>query len=349
LDWKGELGGKRADAFAGVWLRTGDLDSNFYVNLKGARGAPTSISLQNADAADVFGEARLFVTDHIAVVGGATYGTARRDYQSFAVPGPAGAGTFNLKTSKNYDWVAPRIGLLWEDQGGDQVFANLTRSVEPPNFGSLTPTNVGFIPIKAQTAWTGEIGARGRRGPFTYDVTLYRAQLRDELLMFAVDQDHPASTFNADKTIHQGLEAALDWKLTDALRLRQTYTWSDFKFDGDTKYRNNRLPIVPEHFYRAELRYDHPAGWFVAPSVEWSASDAWVDFANTTKTPSYAILNLNAGWTVKPGVSLFVDARNLFDKAYVSNVQAQILASAASAAYWPGDGRSVFGGVTLEF
>jgi len=50
---------------------------------------------------------------------------------------------------------------------------------------------------------------------------------------------------------------------------------------------------------------------------------------------------------VNDQVSLFVDARNLADKAYASNVQAAILATPATAAYWPGDGRAVFVGLTL--
>jgi len=106
---------------------------------------------------------------------------------------------------------------------------------------------------------------------------------------------------------------------------------------------------VPQHFYRAELRYEHPMGWFVAPSVEWSASDIVIDYANTTTSPSYAVWNLNAGWALNERLSLFLDARNLGDKAYVSNVQAAIRATAATAAYWPGDGRSVFGGLTVAF
>ena len=351
LTWEGEIGGLRADAFGGAWMREGDLDSHFYVNVKGARGALQSISYQNASAADVFGEGRLFVTERVALVAGATWGTAKRDYVAVAVPGVP--GTFDLKASKDYDWIAPRIGVIWEDDHGTQVFANLTKSVEPPNFSSLTPTNVGFTPVKAQEAWTAEIGARGRRGPVTFDVTYYRATLDNELLQYTPNLGGagsvPAATFNADKTIHQGIEAALDWRIVPGLRLRQTYTWSDFRFDADPQHFDNRLPIVPEHFYRAELRYDHPAGWFVAPSVEWSASDIWVDYANTTKAPSYAILNFNAGWTVNDKVSLFVDARNLTDEAYVSNVQAFVKASAASAAFWPGDGRSVYGGVTVAF
>lgn len=346
FDWDGQVGGKRADAFFGAWYRTGDMDSNFYVNVRGARGAPTSRTLQNAKAVDLFGEGRLFVTDRVAVVTGATWGQARRDYTSFAIPGVT--GTFNLKADKTYDWVSPRIGLLWQDEAGDQVFANLTRSVEPPNFSSMSPTNTGFAPVKAQKAWTGEVGARGRKGPFTYDVTLYRADLKDEMLQYAVTSSIPAATFNADKTVHQGIEAALDWAVA-RWRLRQTWTWSDFRFDGDAVYHDNRLPIVPKSFYRSEVRYDDPRGWFLAPSVEWSASDQWIDYANTKTAPGYAIVNLNAGWTLTDKVSLFVDARNLADKAYVSNTQAAVTWTPATATLWPGDGRSVFGGVTVNF
>ncbi|MEW5685880.1 MAG: TonB-dependent receptor [Pseudomonadota bacterium] len=347
LDWKGELGGLRADAYAGAWLRTGDLDSNFYVNLKGARGAPTSRTRQNADAVDVFGEGRLFVTDRLALVAGATWGRATRDYRQYKVAGaPA---TFDVTASKDYEWIAPRIGLLWEDEGGAQLFANLTKSVEPPNHGSLSPTGTGFTPVRAQQAWTAEIGARGRRGPFLWDVTLYRAWLDHELLQYAVANGIPATTFNADETVHQGVEAALDWQVARGLRLRQTWTWSDFRFRDDVQYGDNRLPVVPRHAYRAELRYEHPAGWWIAPALEWQASDVWVDFANTTKAPSYAIWNLGAGYRVNSRLSLFLDARNLADEAYISNVQPQVRATAASAAYWPGDGRAVFGGVTWTY
>ncbi len=347
LHWDGRLGGLRADGYAGVWLRKGDLDSHFYLNRRGSRGALQSVSYQNAQATDVFAEGRLFVTQRLAIIGGATIGWAEREYRSVAVPGVG--TTFNLDQSRDYDWIAPRVGVLWENADGAQVFANITRSVEPPNFGSLSPTNAGFAPIVPQEAWTAELGARGRAGAFTYDVTLYRAWLDEELLQYTVSPSMPAATLNADETVHQGIEAALDWRFAPGWRLRQTYTWSDFRFVDDVQYGDNRLPIVPEHFYRAELRYAHPSGWFVAPSLEWSASDIYVDFANTTTAPAYAIANLNLGWTLNERVSVFLDARNLSNEDYVSNVQAATQAMSATAAYWPGDKRSVYAGLTVGF
>ena len=44
------------------------------------------------------------------------------------------------------------------------------------------------------------------------------------MLQFTVAPNIPASTFNADRTVHQGIEAALDWTVTRGLRLRQTWT-----------------------------------------------------------------------------------------------------------------------------
>lgn len=354
LDWTGELSGHAADLFAGVAWRVGDMDARQWLNLRGSKGAAQAFSRQNAEALDVFAEGRFFVTPRVALVAGATYGTATRDYRAYKLAGVA--STFDLTASRDYDWLAPRVGLLFQIDQDSQMFANLTRSVEPPNFGAYSPTAAaGFAPVVPQKAWTGEIGARGRKGAFAWDLALYRAELKDELLSFVVDPAHPAATFNADETVHQGLEAGLDWRFNKRVRLRQTWAWSDFHFEGDAQYGDNTLPIVPEHLYRAELKYEHPAGWFVAPSIEWSPRGPFVDFRNKVRAPDYAIASLGAGYT-RDGVTVFLDARNLLDKRYVATVNP--LANPASvtaatientAAFWPGEGRGVFVGVSGKF
>lgn len=357
IDWSGTLGGLRADAFYGLSYREGEIDALRYVNVGGFRGALTANGFQQADGLDVFAEGRLFVSGRLALVAGGSYGRATRDYVD------------RLNALNNdgvdYDWFSPRLGLLWESEDGAQVFANVTRSVEPPAYGALVQAPlVGFTPIDIQDAWTAEIGTRGRRGAFAWDLTMYRSRIDGEILNFIVGPDIPAATFNADRTIHQGIEAGLDWRLPfeladGSLLLRQTYAFSDFHFVDDARWGDNALPVVPEHQYRAELTWRHPTGVSLTPSLEWRPADVWVDYQNSFKAPGYALLGLNAAFQLNDRTRLFADLRNLTDERYVGEFTAVTDARptladprdprAARAAFFPGEGRSAFVGLRLTY
>jgi iron complex outermembrane recepter protein len=349
IDWAGRVGGLRADAFYGVSYRDGQIDALRYFNVGGLRGALTANGFQQADGLDVFAEGRLFVSDRLALVAGGSYGRATRDYVD-RLNAPNNDGV-------DYAWFSPRVGLLWDSGDGAQVFANVTRSVEPPTYGALVQAPLpGFVDVDLQDAWTAEIGTRGRRGAFAWDLTAYRSRIDGEILNFIVGPDIPA-TFNADRTIHQGIEAGLDWRLPveladGSLLLRQTYAFSDFHFVNDARWGDNTLPVVPRHQYRAELTWRHPSGLFVTPSVEWRMSDVWVDYANTDtlKAPAYALLGVNAGVDLGRGASLYVDVRNLTDERYVGEFSAVTDARTASTSvFFPGEGRSAFVGVRLTY
>jgi iron complex outermembrane receptor protein len=214
----------------------------------------------------------------------------------------------------------------------------------------------GFQSLEEHDALTAEIGTRGRTRNLIWDIAAYRADIENELLTFTTNpaQGIPASTFNAqDGTMHQGIEAGLDWEIVDGLRLRQTYMWSDFRFTDDRQYGDNRLPIVPEHFYRAELKGTVGGFWF-APSLEWSMSDAYVDYANTFRTGSFAVFNLNTGYTFDNGLMVFLDVRNILNENYISNFTPVVNWNTATAPgarniFFPGDERSLYGGVAFTF
>ncbi|MFN3229342.1 MAG: TonB-dependent receptor family protein, partial [Asticcacaulis sp.] len=197
LDGEFTVGNQRGDLFAGVNLRRGQTGAKTFANANSARGMMIGRAQQNAEAVDLFGEARLFLTDDVAFIAGGTYGWTRRDY----------VNQLNRanNTQKTFDWFAPRLGLLWENAAGTQVFANLTRSLEAPTYGALVQGAVpNFVPVEPQDAWTAEIGTRGRLDGLIWDLTLYRAEIRKEMLSYIVSPDIPASTFNANKTVHQG-------------------------------------------------------------------------------------------------------------------------------------------------
>lgn len=347
FDLSGEIGGHRADLFFGASFRTGAVDQQLYANNAGANGMKIGDAMQKASGLDLFAEGRFFVTDELALVAGASWGHASRDYWNRL----AGRGD-----ETDFEWLAPRFGMLWE-RGGTQVYFNVTKSVEPPTFGALAQSGYSgfaFVPVDPQRAWTVEIGTRGRSGAFSWDVAAYRAAVRGEMLNFTVTPDIPAATFNADRTRHQGVEASVDWRIVDGggtlLRLRQTWAWSDFTFAGDRTYGDNRLPVVPEHQLRTSLRYEHPAGMWIEPMLDWRPNDVWVDYRNTFKAPGYALVHLSAGIDLPGGVTLFADARNLTDKAHVPEFGAVVNANGADqAVFYPGEGRSLFGGVRVRF
>ena len=106
--------------------------------------------------------------------------------------------------------------------------------------------------------------------------------------------------------------------------------------------------MIPRHLYRVELRFGSDA-LHVAPNLEWAPEGAWADYRNTTRTPGYALLGLTAGASVSDNVDLFLDARNLAGRKAIGDISAVILATPASAIYYPVERRAVFGGVRARF
>jgi iron complex outermembrane receptor protein len=296
-----------------------------------------------------YGEDHFYLLPEVALVAGGQVVWANRDVNDNLAP--------SQSASEDFAAFNPRVGIMYEPMENLQFFANVTRSYEAPDFSNLTQSgSVGFTPIAAQHAWTGEIGTRGQYGPVGWDLTLYRAWIDDEFLLTTPGSGFPASTFNGGDTIHQGVELGLNFLLGedllmngDRLQWQNSYTYSDFYFEGDIVYGNNTIPGQPPHFYQTQVRYEHRDGWFIAPNVE-AASSVYADYANTLKAQDFVILGLGAGYTVNEHVDLFFNARNLLDEEYVASISTIAAPTAFNTAiFYPGDDRRFFGGIRLRY
>jgi iron complex outermembrane recepter protein len=218
----------------------------------------------------------------------------------------------------------------------------------------------GLADIDAQKATTLEIGSRGHWNGLEWDASIYRSWLRDELMSYNVGIAGASATVNADRTVHQGVELGFGWELAknllpgslgeDALVWHTAYTFSDFRFDGDATYGDNRIPGAPEHYIRSELRYEHPAGWFIAPQLEWVPKGYAIDMANTFSTDGYALFGLNTGFTVTKDISVYIDLRNLKDEKYAATTGVITDAGGTDQAqFLPGDGRAVYAGLRVKW
>lgn len=331
-------------------IRRGSTSARQFANVAGTRGAQTFDADQDARTANIYAEIRFKPVDQVTLVAGGIYadGFRKRRVLFSSTPTQDGRIAFNE--------FSPKFGILYEPAKDVQVFANYSRSAEFPGFGEVFQSVTGvsrFIgSIRPQTAWTFEIGTRGSVGMASWDVALYRADLDDEMLQFTPDTNIPAGTFNADQTRHQGIEAAFSFQPAQWLRLRQIWQYSDFTFRGDAQFGDNRLPVIPQHVLRSEVRFGTEA-LHVAPNLEWVPQGPWSDYANTTRTPGYALVGVTASATVRQGVDVFVDARNLTDKEAIGDVSAVLnvsaLAPAARAIYYPVERRAVYAGVRARF
>ncbi|WP_022684372.1 TonB-dependent receptor family protein [Sphingobium bisphenolivorans] len=360
LDLAGQLGGMPAELTLGTQARFGRGTFRQFVNIDGkpALGVtPLYPSLQKAHAETInsYGEARIAPLPGFWLIAGGIYTQGERRIDNVRAPARSGQASF--------DSFAPKFGLLFEPRADVQFYANYSRSVELPGFIELGQTPAGgapgFTPLDPQRAWTFEIGSRGSLGIASWDISLYRADLRGEMLQYTTNPSVGvlASTFNAERTRHQGAEAGLDLTLAPWMTLRQVYQYSDFRFRDDVQFGNNRLPVVPRHFYRAELKLGSDRV-SVSPAVEWLPQGAWVDYANSKRVGGYAMLNLGAQAEVRKGLTLFLDARNLTGRRAVGDMGALVryapdnpatAANEGSVAFYPVERRAVYGGVRARF
>lgn len=348
-----DLFGLRHDLTAGLLARRSKTDDDWFVNVAGKRGFLIRSTEQKA------GQVQAYMVDQVHLAGG------------FALDLGLQAFTTNRQFSDNFDPVNddretfnalnPKFGLLWDATEKAQLWANVSRSKEPPNFGALVQRPIlQFVPLDAQKAWTAELGTRGVAGIFAWDVTLFRAWLEGELLQFAIDGNIPANTFNAKDTVHQGIEAGLHITLGEdilgrkgsRLVLENAWTVSDFHFDDDPQFGDNQLPVTPRHLYNGELRYEEEGRFHLALSLEWAPKAPWVDFANTFRASDYAVFGVKGGVTLMEGVSFYADIKNITDKRYIATFSTVIDATAPGAnlnVFTPGDGIGVFAGLRMEF
>jgi iron complex outermembrane receptor protein len=346
---EGELFGRKNEFVLGFNPSRGVTQEDRWVNNKGARGARTNKSEQIASNMEMYAENRLFVIPEIALITGVQYTRAKRKFNDQFFATAAQDESFDV----TYTQTSPKLGVLYQYLPNVQLYANVSRSFEPPSFGELVG---GLKPniVSAQSGTTLEIGTRGNSNRIDWDVSAYYAKLHDELLQTAVfaagNNSVPTSqTTNASRTIHAGLEMGITARLPANLEWRHSLLINEFRFDDDRNFGDSRLPGVPHSLLRGELMY-RSHGWYIGPTIETSPQKYAVDFAETLYTDAYTIFGWKMGQQVNRNISWFLEGRNLTNRKYAATTSVVRNQNGADGAlFLPGDGRSVYMGVQWHY
>lgn len=155
----------------------------------------------------------------------------------------------------------------------------------------------------------------------------------ENLIQFACADDFQSATFeNLPSAKISGVELAGEWRITDWMRLRGTYTFTDaIDEENDLQLRRR-----PKNITKATLAVEPTEGLVMSATV-FNQSSHFDGSRERNKVEGFTRFDMAAEYTVSPSATFFVRAANLTDEDY------QEVRNFATP------GRSGYAGIRLRF
>jgi len=253
--------------------------------------------------------------------------------------------------------INPSIGVSYL-LNNVTLFTNFATSFETPSLSELSANpsgEQGFNDdLEAQKASSFEVGIKGKKRSFQYQLTFFHIKTRDELVPFELEAFPDRAFFrNAGKTTRNGLEVEGKYTFARMWTTQFSYAYSDFTYDTlNTENRNETedfsLPGIPKHKTFISLRYGLPKGLHVTLTANLVGSQ-FADDNNQVEVAAYEVLNLRMGYNFdfrNAKVRPYLGFNNLLDQKYTDNVRINAF---GGRYYEPAPGFNMFGGIVLEF
>jgi iron complex outermembrane receptor protein len=234
---------------------------------------------------------------------------------------------FDDSGARTMSALSGNVGASWTFDTRFIPYVNVSTAFETPTTTELVNQpdgSGGFNPeLGPQRAVNYELGARGQPGQgISYSVAVFLGRVSDAIVQQS-EVGGRAFFRNAGKTHNDGAEVGLTISPLSAVTLSAAYTYARYRFSGDS-LDGNRLPGVPEHFWRLGVRTVLPAGFYADADHTISTSVA-ADDANTIIVPAWGagVTNLRLGWSGNTGnlrLAPFLGLNNLWDRRYIGSV-----------------------------
>ena len=228
--------------------------------------------------------------------------------------------------SLNFRQVTPKFTLQYTPNEKQNVYASVTRGYKAGGF------NTSFDSDKERTfdpeySWNYEVGAKLNffNNRLTTDLALFYIDWKDQQLHQPLLSGQGRKLKNIGESASKGIEASITAYPVDALTLQANYGYTkayfkDYEFNKDTNFKNNRLPLVPDHTLSLHADYTFYNPWKFFDEIQLGVTYLgtgkiyWAD--NNEYSQSYYDL-LNAQLAVKKDrVNVSLWAKNILNKKY---------------------------------
>ncbi|HVM98662.1 MAG TPA: TonB-dependent receptor [Caulobacteraceae bacterium] len=242
----------------------------------------------------------------------------------------------------------PGAGLAYKVAPALTAYAGYSEASRAPTPGELSCADpaspclldaflVADPPLKEVVARTIEAGLRGRTlaggGAVTWNVSAFRTESRDDILLLATDINGFGFFQNAGTTLRQGVDASLAYR-DRALDVSLGYAYLDAEFrDALTLSSNSpaadasglihvgpgdRLPLAPANRVTLSADDDVSPALTLGVDLRWQSGQYLAGDASNQEPPlpGFTTVNIHAVYRVRPGLELFGEVRNLLDAHY---------------------------------
>lgn len=265
-----------------------------------------------------------------------------------------------IDLNKSYNYVSPRLGLLYKLTEVVNLYANISTGFQTPQASEIS-TNQALDPAVTINYETG-LKARTDAGDGV-ELALFYMEVSDEIIQ-TIAEGGDSTYSNAGETSKKGVELSAQTRPFKGVKLGGTYTYSDFTFaefseavttrlptvpptfvTQNVSRDGNQLPYIPRNMYNLFAFYKHSSGFKARVDTStWGAY--YVDNANSDRCRGYEFLtSLMLGWE-KGRWDFVFDVANVLDKNYAMEV---IKDTAGKTTYRPGAPVSAFAKVTYKF
>jgi iron complex outermembrane receptor protein len=255
------------------------------------------------------------------------------------------SGTYsgtNLNEVNQDEW-AGALGLLREFSAENRIYGTIRQFYRYPATDEYMDFATPAINqnLDSENGYEVELGMDWNIDQIFLSGRIFRQWMRDEIIY-----DPLVGLFGANVNLPRnrrlGFDLSMDWEITESIRSGVSYEYVNATFE-EGNYAGSKVPLVPKSLMRIFMDLS-PVDQLMLSLGGSYVGDCYrgSDFSNSeTKLDDYWLFDLGINYQLSKSATLFGSVDNLLDEDYLS--------TAFGTGLYPGEGRSVQGGLRFSF
>lgn len=247
------------------------------------------------------------VDEKLSVLGGLRYDTLEQEHEDSS-----------QKIDYSENETSPKIGATYQFKDNLMSYATISKGYRAGGFNTLAPDGYSKTYDK-ESLYSYEIGLKGSalNNRMTFDAALYQMDITDMQVSVYINPSTSIKA-NAAEATSQGVEASMNYQVTDRLNLFTGVSCNDISFDkyhdGKKDYSGKRAPFSPGYNFNAGLLYRSLNGFFATADIS-GFGDMYLDSENDYKRDAFNLVDTKVGYETA-SYDVYLYAKNLFDTKY---------------------------------